>query len=177
MPSTLFIDDASRPHQTTIPPRSPSRQCGEDEFHKKGLIMSKRIWIGFVAVFVTTQVIEGLTNYFFLDPIYSAYSHIWRPIAEMKLWMLPITGLSFSFFFVFIFSKGYERKGLLEGVRYGFYVALMVALPNAYGSYAIMQIPYMLALQWFIFGTFEYVIAGAILAVIFQMKLDAPSSS
>ncbi len=95
----------------------------------------------------------------------------------MKLWMLPITGLSFSFFFVFIFSKGYERKGLLEGVRYGFYVALMVALPNAYGSYAIMQIPYMLALQWFIFGTFECVIAGAILAVIFQMKLDAPSSS
>lgn len=139
--------------------------------------MSRKIWIGFVAVFVTTQVIEGLTNYFFLDPIYSAHSHIWRPIAEMKLWMLPITGLFFSFFFVFIFSKGYERKGLLEGVRYGFYVALMVALPNAYGSYAIMQIPYKLALQWFTFGTFEYVIAGALLAGIFQMKLDMPSSS
>lgn len=77
--------------------------------------MSRKIWIGFVAVFVTTQVIEGLTNYFFLDPIYSVYSHIWRPIAEMKLWMLPIIGLFFSFFFVFIFSKGYERKGLLEG--------------------------------------------------------------
>ena len=138
--------------------------------------MSKKIWIGFIAVFLTTQVIEGFVDLMFLGPIYVSFSQIWRPIAEMKLWMLPVTGMFFSYFFVYIFSKGYERKGILEGVRYGLYVALMVALPTAYGNYALMQIPYSLALQWFIFRTFEYVIAGAILSVVFMLKIDPPPS-
>jgi len=139
--------------------------------------MNKKIWIGFVTVFVTTQVLEGFMNFFLLDPIYSSYSHIWRPISEVKLWMLPVTGMFFSFFFVFIFSKGYEGKGISEGVRYGFYVAMMVALPNAYGNYAIMQIPYALALQWFVYDTLEYVIAGAILSGVFSLRIDSSASS
>jgi hypothetical protein len=139
--------------------------------------MNKKLWFGFVTVFVTTQVLEGLVNFFLLDPIYSSYSHIWRPISEMKLWMLPVTGMFFSFFFVFIFSKGYEGKGISEGVRYGLYVALMVALPNAYGTYAIMKIPYTLALQWFAYDTLEYVIAGAILSGVFSLRVDSPTAS
>jgi len=141
------------------------------------MLMNKRLWIGFVAVFVTTQIIEGLLDFYLLDPIYSSYSHIWRPIAEMKLWMLPVTGMFFSFFFVFIFSKGYEGKGVAEGIRYGLYVALMVALPKAYGSYALMQIPYVLALQWFLYGSLEYVIAGAILSGVFLLRIDSSSAS
>jgi hypothetical protein len=139
--------------------------------------MSKKIWIGFIAVFLTTQVIEGFVDLIFLGPIYISFSQIWRPIAEMKLWMLPVTGMFFSYFFVYIFSKGYERKGILEGVRYGLYVALMVALPTAYGNYALMQIPYSLALQWFTYRTIEYVIAGAILSGVFMLKIDPPTFS
>jgi hypothetical protein len=139
--------------------------------------MSKKIWTGFVAVFVTTQIIEGLLDFYLLDPIYGSYSHIWRPIMEMKLWMLPVTGMFFSFFFVFFFSKGYEGKGVAEGIRYGLYVALMIALPRAYGNYALMQIPYSLALQWFVYGTIEYVIAGAILSGTFRLRIDSSSAS
>ena len=139
--------------------------------------MNKKLWIGFVTVFVTTQVLEGFVNFLLLDPIYSSYSHIWRPISEMKLWMLPVTGMFFSFFFVFIFSKGYEGKGISEGIRYGFYVALMVALPNAYGNYAIMQIPYTLGLQWFTYDTLQYVIAGALLSGVFSLRIDSSAPS
>lgn len=130
--------------------------------------MTKRIWIGFIAVFLTTQIIEGLVNFYVLDPIYSTWSHLWRPIAEVKLWMLPFTGMFFSFFFTYIFSKGYEGKGFGEGIRYGFYVAMMVVLPHAYGTYALMQIPYSVALQWFIYGSLEYVIAGMVLVIVFK---------
>ncbi len=139
--------------------------------------MNKKLWIGFVAVFVSTQIMEGLLDLYLLDPIYSSYSHVWRPIAEMKLWMLPVTGMFFSFFFVFIFSKGYEGKGVAEGIRYGLYVALMVVLPKAYGNYALMQIPYSLALQWFLYGSLECVIAGAILSGVFRLRIDSSSAS
>jgi len=130
--------------------------------------MTRRIWIGFLAVFLATQTFEGLINFYVLDPIYSQWSYVWRPIAEVKFWMLPFTGMFFSFFFTFIFSKGYEKRGLGEGIRYGFYVAMMVSLPHAYGTYALMQIPYSVALQWFIFGSLECVGAGMILAIVFK---------
>ena len=139
--------------------------------------MSKRIWIGFFTVFVTTQVIEGLVDFYVFDPIYSSLPQIWRPINEVKFWMLPVGGMFFSYIFVLIFSKGYEKKGILEGVRFGLYVALMVILPFACSNYALMQIPYSLALQWFILRTVEYVIAGAILSGVFMLKFDASSAS
>jgi hypothetical protein len=137
--------------------------------------MAKRIWTGFVVVFMTTQIIEGIVNFYLLDPLYSSSSYMWRPIAEAKLWMLPFTGMFFSFFFVYIFSKGYEGKGLAEGIRYGFYVSLMVVLPHAYGTYALMQIPYSLALLWFVYGAVEYVIAGALLSLAFRQQSIPPS--
>ena len=130
--------------------------------------MTRRIWIGFLAVFLATQTFEGLVNFYVLEPIYSQWINFWRPIAEVKFWMLPFTGMFFSFFFTFIFAKGYEKRGLGEGIRYGFYVAMMVSLPHAYGTYALMQIPYSVALQWFIFGSLECVGAGMILAIVFK---------
>jgi hypothetical protein len=136
--------------------------------------MTRRILIGFLAVFLATQTFEGLINFYILDPIYSQWSQLWRPIAEVKFWMLPFTGLFFSYFFTLIFSKGYEQKGLGEGVRYGFYIAMMVSLPHAYGTYALMQIPYSVALRWFVFGTIEIVLAGAILALVFKQGPQTP---
>lgn len=139
--------------------------------------MNKKIWIGFVTVFVTTQLIEALVGFILLGPTYSHSPQIWRPIAEVKLWMLPVTGAFFSFFFVFVFSKGYQAKGLPEGLRYGTYAALMIVLPHAYNSYALLQIPYSIALQWFIFGTLEYIIAGVLLSIAFQLSGTNPSST
>jgi hypothetical protein len=130
--------------------------------------MTRRILIGFLAVFLATQTFEGLLNFYVLGPLYFQWSSLWRPITEVKFWMLPFTGMFFSFFFTLIFSKGYEQRGLAEGIRYGFYVALMVALPHAYATYALMQIPYSIVLQWFLFGTLEYVGAGLILAIVFK---------
>lgn len=130
--------------------------------------MTRRIWIGFLVVFLATQVFEGLINFYVLDMVHFQWSHLWRPLAEVKFWMLPFTGMFFSFFFVYIFSKGYEGRGLAEGVRYGFYVSLMVVLPHAYGTYALMQIPYSVAVQWLVYGSLEYILAGLLLAIVFK---------
>jgi hypothetical protein len=135
--------------------------------------MNKKIWFGFAATFITLQVLDGVVNFYILDSTYKSISHLLRPEGEGKLWLLPVTGLFFSFFFTYIFSKGYEAKGILEGVRYGLYIGLMVALPMSYGSYAMMPIPYALALQWFIYCTLEYIIAGVVLALVFKPKEQA----
>jgi hypothetical protein len=33
------------------------------------------------------------------------------------LWVFWVIGIVFSFFFTFVFAKGYEGKGVMEGVR------------------------------------------------------------
>jgi hypothetical protein len=72
-----------------------------------------------------------------------------------------------AFFFTFIFSKGYEGKGIMEGVRYGLYIGIWMASGMAYGSYSMINIPYSLALQWFIYGIIEYIVYGIVLSLVY----------
>jgi len=85
----------------------------------------------------------------------------------MKMWLMYVVLAFIAFFFTLIFSKGHEGKGVTEGLRYGFYVGMLVALPFAYGSYAVMPLPYSLALKWFLYGLIEYLIAGVAVALVF----------
>ncbi|MCZ6776364.1 MAG: hypothetical protein O7D34_07905 [Ignavibacteria bacterium] len=138
--------------------------------------MNKKIWPGFAAVFVVVFLLDWLIHGGFLSSIYKETEHLWRAEEEMKMGVMIIAQLFFAFFFTFIFSKGYEGRGIAEGVRYGLYVSLMMNVPAAYGTYAVMDLPYSLPLQWFIYGTIEFIIAGIALALIFGKKEAAAST-
>ena len=134
--------------------------------------MHKKVWIGFAAVFVTIALVDTIVNMFLLRSTYMdpTMTHLWRPEAEMKIWLFYVVYLFQSFFFSLIFSKGYEGKGVVEGIRYGFYVGVMMAIGMGYGTYGAMPITYSLALQWFLYGILEFMIAGAVLAMVFGKK-------
>ena len=131
--------------------------------------MNKKFWFGFLAVYVVIAVWEALANMVFLAPAYQdpSMTHLWRPMPDMKIGLLYIVYIFVAFFFTLIFSKGYEGKGINEGIRYGFYVGMMMAVPMGYATYATMPITYSLALQWFIYGVIEYVLAGIAVALVF----------
>ena len=129
--------------------------------------MNKKVWIGFVAVFVTLEVLDFLIHGVILAPTYASLQSLWRPNMNDLMWVMHIVSIIGSFFFAFIFSKGYEGKGLTEGLRYGLYIGLWMSTGFAYGTYAMIAIPYSLALQWFLYGIVEYVIAGGVLAMVF----------
>ena len=129
--------------------------------------MNKKFWTGFVVVFVVMSLLEWFFNEVILSSSYQATANLWRPMGEMKIWLFHVVYLFVAYFFTLIFSKGYEGKGIMEGIRYGFYVGMMMAVPMAYGSYAAMPIPYSLALSWFICGLIEYIVVGIVLAIIF----------
>ncbi len=135
--------------------------------------MNKKVWMGFIVVYILLMAGNFLIHGVLLSPEYKASEWLWRPEPEFhsKFWILWVTGLFFSYFFTFIFSKGYEAKGIAEGVRYGLYVSLLMLLPAAYNSYVVYKdYPYSLSLKWFLFGTIEYIILGVALAMIFGMK-------
>jgi len=129
--------------------------------------MNKKVWLGFIAAFITFEILDAVVNLVILSSAYQNTMQVWRPDMMSKMWIFHLVALIGSFFFAFIFSKGFENKGIIEGVRYGIYVGIWMSVGKAYGTYAMIAIPYSLALQWFIYGLLEYVIAGVVLAFIF----------
>jgi hypothetical protein len=132
--------------------------------------MNRKLIIGFITVFVVFIILDYLIHNVLLISLYEETEHLWRPAEEMRSWIFLVTGLFFAFFFTLIFSKGYEGRGIMEGFRYGLYVALMVQLPGAYVSYAVTPIPYALALQWFLYGTVQYILLGILLARVYAAR-------
>ena len=129
--------------------------------------MNKKVMMGALRVFVWMAVWEAIVNMGLLSEDYMATAQLWRPQAEMKIYIFYIIYVFVAYFLSTIFSKGYEGKGTAEGVRFGLYVGLLMAVPMAYGTYAVMPIPYALALKWFVFGLIEYVVSVVILASVF----------
>ena len=136
----------------------------------------KKLLIGTVAVFVFFELYEFLVHGVILKSTYESLSSLWRPDMMDKMYVIHIIALITAFFFTLIFDKGREGKGVMEGVRYGFYMGMILAVGMAYGSYSMYPIPYSLALQWFLYGLVEYVIAGVVVAYVYQMKDAAPAA-
>ena len=134
--------------------------------------MNKKLWIGFIAVFVAMMLTNFLIHQVVLGNLYRspAMVNLMRPMAESMLWIHFVTAAVVAFFFVLIYSKGYEGKGMGEGIRFGFYVGMLMSIPMAYDTYAEMPIPYSLALQWFIYGLLQYIILGIVTAMVYGKK-------
>jgi hypothetical protein len=138
--------------------------------------MNKSFWIGFVVVFVVLAILDTLTNTVLLSGVYDETASLWRPEAQIKIGVIVLSWAFIAFFFTLIFSKGYQGKGMWEGVRYGLYVTGMVSIPMAYMTYATMPVPYALTFQWWVYSGITFVIMGVLLALIYGKKVAAPTA-
>ncbi len=135
-----------------------------------GRINWKKLWITVVVVYVVNQVLHFLIHAMWLGETYASLSDIWRPEAEMmaKQWIMFVTAAVYCFFFVYLFAKGCEGKGLGEGVRYGVIIGLFVGVFSAYDWYVILPIPYSLALKWFLSGMVASIVMGVVAALLYK---------
>ena len=141
--------------------------------------MNKKFWTGFIVIFILWNVLDYVVHGVILSSAYQSEDvmKLMRPDMQSKMWIFYVTSLIMAFFFTLIFSKGYEGKGITEGIRYGLYVGLLMATPMAYSSYAMYPLPYSLVLQWFIYGIIHYVILGVVLAAVYGKKAAPATTS
>lgn len=130
----------------------------------------KRYVIAGIAVFATFQVCDMIIHGRILMKDYEALASMWRPDMMSLMWIMWITGLILSFLFAFVFVKGYEARGMLEGVRYGLVIGLMMNGVGAFNQYVLFPIPFVLAVKWFVFGMIEFILAGLVVAAIYRPK-------
>jgi hypothetical protein len=130
----------------------------------------KRFGLACVAVYLVYQVMSFVINMFILGDTYQALASVWRPEAEMmsKMWIMFLTSAVWTVLFCYIFTRGYENKGVMEGVRYGLVIGLFIGIPFSYESYAIYPITIGLAHAWVILTVVISIACGAVLAAIYK---------
>ena len=131
---------------------------------------TKKFLLASLAVFITLYLLDFVIHSLLLGSVYESMQEVWRPDMMDKMWIMYLTGIIFSLLFVYIFSKGYEGKGIVEGAKYGLIIGLVIYLVGSYNQYVVYPLPYSLALKWFIYGTIELIIAGIVLALVYKPK-------
>lgn len=128
----------------------------------------KRFVMASIAVFAAFEVIDFIVHTVILGKAYAALGSIWRPDMMSKMWIFHLGSLILAFLFTYIFIRGYENKGLAEGVRYGIVIGLFSNIPYAFYSYAMYPFPLSLCVQWFVYGMIEFIICGMLAAAIYK---------
>ena len=132
--------------------------------------MRGRFWIAVVVVFIAFMVVDMILHVGILSGAYNATKEIWRSEEEMDsvMWMMWLGTLVYSFFFVVVFGKGYEGKGIGEGLRYGIFIGLMFSVPMALGTYGSFPITPGIAWGWFLGGMVGNILAGILVAAVYR---------
>jgi hypothetical protein len=88
-------------------------------------MFTKKFFLTFAAVFITLEVIGYILFFWLMGDTWRSeeVSKFLRPEEDMwgKIWIVYLMDLVWAFFFTFFFAKGYENKGIAEGLRFGFY--------------------------------------------------------
>jgi hypothetical protein len=131
---------------------------------------TKRYLWASLAVFVFIFLAEFLFHGVIMKNTYAMHMDLLRPEAEQQA-TFPFMILGFlllAFGFCFIFVKGYEGRGIAEGVRFGLYAALAFGISTQLINYSVFPYPGSWVGMW-IFGESLIVIAaGAIAAMIYR---------
>lgn len=136
---------------------------------------SKSFWITCVVLYVVLNGLGYLIHQVWLAETYQGLADVFRPEAEIKMPVMFITSAIWTIMFVYIFSRGYEGKGIMEGVRFGLVVGIFYSLVSTYDQYAVYPIPYSLTLKWFFSGLVVSIILGVIASLIY--KPESPSAA
>lgn len=128
----------------------------------------KRILIATLVVFIVHEIVNFLVHGLILGPVYEAMTGTWRANMDQYMWIMYIGDLIFVFFFVYMFVKGYENKGLVEGFRYAVLVTGLVIVPGMLAQFSAYNVTFTLTVYWIIFGFVQMVINGVMTALIYK---------
>ena len=130
----------------------------------------KRLLLAALAVFVTFQVTDFVIHNLILSAEYEASVELWRSDMMDLMWMMYIISIVLSLFFTYVFVKGYDGKGILEGVRYGLIFGVGFHVVSIMSQYVVYPIPETLMIKWFVFGLIQFLIAGIVVSLVYKPK-------
>ena len=130
---------------------------------------TKRFILSFIAAFIFIFGFEFVWHGMLLMETYEQTAQFWRPMDDHEQYfhIMVISQLAQAFLLTFIFTRAYEGKGIMEGVRYGIYIGLLLASLD-FAVYCYMPLPFTLILSWMGSSLIKCVGVGTILALVYK---------
>ncbi len=132
----------------------------------------QRYLIGSIVVFIFIFLAEWIFHGLIMNSFYDQAKQLMRPetgSAACIIWMI-IGFLLMAFGFCFIFTKGYENKGIGEGIRFGLYVAITFSVSASLIGYSVYPYPVSWVIGWIIGEPIIAIISGILIAAIYKPK-------
>ncbi len=133
----------------------------------------KRISAAVAAVFVVWSVTDILLHGVLLSSTYAATAPLWRPMPEMKGWLIHIVSLVAAGAFVKIYALLCSPRTVTRGLFFGLHWGVAAGASMGFGTYAVMPIPGRLALAWCLGTIVQCALAGLVVGTIFR---DPPAA-
>lgn len=130
--------------------------------------MIKKVLIATVAIFVTWEILDFVIHGMILQSTYAAQPELWRSQEEMKMGVMMIVVLVTALCFSYLYGAFVSNKSMATAIKFSLVWGVAAGLSMGYGSYAVMPVPYYMAITWFLGTVVEAVVAGAILGVIIK---------
>jgi hypothetical protein len=128
----------------------------------------KRILFSIAAVFVVWSILDFVIHGLILQSTYEATARLWRPMTEMKMWLIYVAVLVNAVAFVCIYAGFFAEKNVRRGLIYGFLYGLGTGFSMGFGTYSFMPIPIFLAVVWFVGTLVEMMVGGIIVGSIIR---------
>ena len=131
-------------------------------------VNSKKFVLATLAVLVVHEVLGFIIHQVLMTDFYQETYTMWRMPEDINIGLVLLGGLIFSFLFTYVFTVGYEGKGLMEGGRYGMAIGNLIFLPAVFTSYAVMPISFSMSMHWYIYGIIQTLACGFAAALVYE---------
>jgi len=133
--------------------------------------VGKRFLIAWVSIFVLWMLGSYVVHGSLLYADYMALPNLFRPEAEAQRYfpLMILAHVILSGAFVWIYSRGVEDKPwLMQGVRYGVFVALLTIVPTYIIYYVVQPMPGATVIRQIVFDGLLVVALGVAVSFAFR---------
>jgi len=127
----------------------------------------KKFLFAVVSLFILLMITGYLIHGVILKDMYMNTMSLWRPLPEMKNWLINMTSLVHCTIFVLLYSM-MSKKSIGAGIKFGFLFGIAYGFGMGYGTYSTMPIPIYMAHAWFIGTVIETTLAGLVTGLIIK---------
>jgi len=124
------------------------------KYHREEGFM-KRVSGVIVAIYVVMEAMDFLIHKVLLSKAYAVSAQLWRPEAEMRMYLMFFFAFIFVVCFVLVFTRFFKEKSVKTGALYALIFGIGTGVSMEYGTYSFMPIPYYIALSWFLASIVE----------------------
>ena len=130
--------------------------------------MLRKVLLPALAITLAWGVLDFIMHGILLQPQYRATPALWRPMGEMKMGVMYFSVFISALAFAAIYHNFVRPKSGPVALLYGIWMGLGHGIAFGYGSYAVMPVPYVMALTWFLGSIVKGAVAGMIVSAFWR---------